>query len=94
MFTNIDLLSGLFIAWCVVTGGFLFLVIYRAALGSREEDQVFLSEGEEFLAREQREIAQKVVKLSPYVWTLGVVSAVLFVVVASLWAYRGWTATP
>lgn len=94
MLTGIDLLGGLFIIWGIVTGAFLALVIYRAAVGSREEDQVFLGEGEEFLAREQREIAQKVVKLSPYVTILGVASAILFVVVAGLWAYRGWTAAP
>ena len=94
MLSQIDLLTGLFIVWCVVTGVFALLAIYRSVVSSREEDQVFLDEAEDYLAREQSAIARKVLKLSPYVTTLGIASALLFLVVAAIWVWRGWTATP
>lgn len=94
MLGEIDLMTGLFILWCAVTGVLIVLAIYRAVVGSREDDQVFLDQAEDHLAREQREIVRKVVKISPYVNTLAIASVLLFLVVAGLWLWRGWTATP
>lgn len=79
----------LLIAWGVVTAALIILMIYRGALSSREDDQLFLDAAEEGIAREQRALVARIDKLGRPITALIVVSSVLLVVIVGLWLYQG-----
>jgi len=82
---------GLLIAWGVLTGVLVVLLIYRSTLTMQEDDQLFLDASEAHMAAEQHEIMRKVEKISPFVMWLGAGSALLIVAIAGLAAYERLT---
>ncbi|MBZ5534882.1 MAG: hypothetical protein LAO31_02915 [Acidobacteriia bacterium] len=86
-----SLLVPLFSGWAVITFLWVMLLIYRALLARKEEDQVFLHRGEEALLHEQQHIAHQMDAVGPYVKWIGIVSAILLLVVAALWIHQGLT---
>ena len=71
MLLGFSLVFGLLIAWLVVTAVLIFFLVWRAVIGLREEDQLFIDPSEARLAREQKEIVSKLERLQPYViWSL------------------------
>jgi len=83
------LLTRLFMVWIAITLVWVTLLMYRGMLGRKEEDQVFLTHGEERLSHEQEMISHKLNKISPYLKWLGVLSLALLLVVGALWIYQG-----
>jgi Tfp pilus assembly protein PilN len=79
----------LLVTWAVITGVLIILVIYRSILSNREEDQLFLDAAEEHMAREQREVVEKLIRLSRPITALGVLSGVLLLVIAGMWIWEG-----
>jgi hypothetical protein len=77
------------IAWGVVTGVFMMLLIRRSLLASHEDDQIFLDAAQEHMAREQRELVAKIQTLSRPLMTSGIASGALLLVLAGLWLYNG-----
>ena len=65
------------------------LIIYRSILGSHEEDQLFLSQGEAALEREQVEVLRKINRVDPVIRWLGIATATLLLFVGGWWMYRG-----
>ena len=61
----------LLIAWGVLTGVLIILLIYRSTLTMQEDDQLFLGESESHMEKEQIEIMAKVNKITPVVKWLG-----------------------
>jgi len=86
---GISLLKGLLIVWAVVTSFMMVLLIYRARLGAHEEDQLYLSQADNMLEREQKEVLKKLKKLAPFLYALMTVSVVLLLSIASIWLWRG-----
>ena len=82
----------LLIAWSVLTGGLVLLLIYRSTLTMHEDDQLFLSEGESQMEADQKETLRRIDRVTPYVRALGAASAALIVVIAGMWLYTGWNA--
>jgi hypothetical protein len=82
-------LSMLLIAWAGITVVLIVLLIYRSTLTMHEDDQLFLSETESHMEREQRELLVKINKLQPIVRVFGVASGLLIVVIAGLWVWQG-----
>ncbi len=75
------------LSWASVTVVLVGLLIYRALIGMREEDQLFLASGEEHIAREQQVLQARIANVNKFAVWLGVLSGVLLIAVASLWVY-------
>ncbi len=88
MLLGFSLVFGLLIAWLVVTAVLIFFLVWRAVIGLREEDQLFIDPSEERLAREQREIVSKLERLRPYVIGSLTGSIVLAVVTFAVWVLQ------
>ena len=81
-------LIGLSVLWGVITAVLIVLLIYRSTLTMQEDDQLYLSDSESHMQKEQTEILTKVNKINPVVRWLGASSALLFLVVAGMWTYQ------
>jgi hypothetical protein len=89
---NMSVGPGLYIllfACAVVLAVWIILLIYRSALESREDDQIFLDKAEEVMARQQRELVAKINRLNPVIRTTMIVWIVLAVASAAVWVYVG-----
>ena len=75
----------LLIAWGVITGILIILLIYRSTLSRHEDDQLFLDDSSTNLRIEQEQLQIKMKKLTPFVRILGGLSGLLIVVVGALW---------
>ena len=77
------------IAWGIVTFVFMLLLIRRSVLASHEDDQIFLDPSEAHMAREQQELVAKIDTLSRPLWTSGIASGILLLLLAGMWLYNG-----
>jgi ABC-type antimicrobial peptide transport system permease subunit len=87
-------LIGLGIVWGVLTAILIILLIYRSTLTMREDDQLYLSDSESHMQKEQTEILTKVNKLTPMVRILGAASGLLILVIAGIFLYAQLNAQP
>lgn len=85
-----EVLQMLLIFWGVVTAALICTLIYRSALETHEEDQIFLDAAADSMAREQRDIVARLEKLSRPITALWVLSGGLLVVIAGVWLWRGF----
>jgi len=73
------------LSWASVTVVLVALLIYRALIGMREEDQLFLASGEEHMAREQQVLQARISNVNKFAVWLGVLSGLLLIAMAGLW---------
>jgi hypothetical protein len=73
------------VSWASVTVILVGLLIYRALIGMREEDQLFLASGEEHQAQEQQVLQARISNVNRFAVWLGVLSGLLLIGVATLW---------
>jgi Tfp pilus assembly protein PilN len=76
------------VAWAAVTVILVGLLIYRALIGMREDDQLFLASGQEHIAREQQAIQARISKVNRFAVWLGALSAMLLIGIAAAWVYN------
>jgi len=77
------------IVWAVLTGVWIFLLIYRSVRMSDESEQLFLGQGEESLAQEQQEAIHKEERVGAFLYTFCVASIVLLASTLGVWIWRG-----
>jgi hypothetical protein len=82
-----SLLLGMLVVWLLVTALTIGVWIYRAVLGLREEDALFIDPGEERLLKEQAELSGRMEALRP--WLVGGVAAsiLLGLLTFAYWVY-------
>lgn len=80
---------GLLIAWGVLTGILIILMIYKSTLTMHEDDSIFLSESESQMEKDQVEILSKVRKITPMIKVLGALSGAMILVIAGMFIYQG-----
>jgi beta-lactamase regulating signal transducer with metallopeptidase domain len=78
--------------WLVVEGALLIalviLLIYRSTLSMHEDDQLFLTESESHMQKEQVEIMHKLNQVTPMVKLVGAASGVLGLVIVGVFVYQ------
>ena len=79
----------LFSAWGVITAVLVVLLIYRATLSSKEDDQIFIDPAEHHHLDEQKEVIARMTRLRKPIIALTTISAVLFLSAVSVWLYQG-----
>ncbi len=83
-------LAYLLLTWGVITGILVILVIYRATLSTREDDQIYISKaGDSMMAVEQRMIIGKMNRLGRPILGLTVLSGTLLLASAGVWIWIG-----
>lgn len=83
------LLTLLFSSWGVITVVLTLLLIYRAILSSREDDQIFIDVAELHHYQEQQEIIAKMSRLKKPIVALSILSGVLLLTSVGVWLYQG-----
>jgi hypothetical protein len=90
MDTQSVLLMLLFTSWGVITGVLIVLVIHRATLSSREDDQIFIDAAEQHYYRAQQEIIARMSLLTRPIVGLSVASVLLLMMTVGVWVYQGF----
>jgi hypothetical protein len=85
------MLSTLMVIWITATVILVGLLIYRALLSMKEDDQIFLGAGEQALEQKQLALVGKVQTIGRYSLIMGIVSVALLLVIAGLWTYQQLT---
>jgi hypothetical protein len=80
-------LTPLLIAWGCLTAVLVLLLIRRSTLSMHEDDQLFLTESEAHMQREQVENMQRMQRLTPLVRIFGALSGILIVAIAVFYVY-------
>lgn len=79
-----NMLYTLLVAWGAVTVVLICVLIYRGTLSTREEDQIFLCSGQEFMAADQRAIVARIERLTLPIRILMAASGTLLAAIGGL----------
>jgi hypothetical protein len=79
----------LLVAWGILTGILIVLLIYRSTLTMHEDDSIMLNDTESQIAKDQVEVLAKMRKITPIVKILGALSGAMILVIAGLFIYQG-----
>lgn len=81
----------LLVAWGVLTGILVLLLIYRSTLTMHEDDSIFLNDTESQMQKDQVEVLAKMKRITPLLKVLGALSGAMILVIAGLFIYQGLT---
>jgi len=84
-------MTALLVAWGILTGILIILLIYKSTLTMHEDDSIMLNETESQMQKDQAEVLAKMRKITPIVKVLGALSGVMILVIAGLFIYQGLT---
>ncbi len=80
---------GLLVAWGILTGILIILLIYKSTLSMHEDDSIVLNDTESQMQKDHKEVLAKMQKITPIVKVLGALSGVMILVIAGLFIYQG-----
>ena len=78
-------------SWGVTTVVLVAALIYRGVLSTREDDQIFIGNGEDHYIQEQRDIIARISRLKGPIIALSLVSGALFLSTLGAWIYQGYS---
>jgi uncharacterized membrane protein YjfL (UPF0719 family) len=79
----------LLVAWGILTGILILLLIYRSTLTMHEDDSIFLNDTESQMQKDQVEVLAKMKRITPLLKILGALSGAMILVIAGLFIYQG-----
>ena len=79
----------LLLSWGVITAALVILVIYRATLSTREDDQIYLNKAAASMAADQQVLIGRMNRLGTPIITLAILSGVLLLASAGVWVWIG-----
>jgi len=83
-------LAILLMLWGAVTGVLIILVIYGNTLDSHEDEEIYIDRNAEgMMGGEQKALVARMERLKKVIFTLAVVSGILLLTSATIWAYIG-----
>jgi hypothetical protein len=83
-------LAYLLLSWGLITVALVVLLIYRATLSSKEDDQLYLNKAEvSMMGSEQALVITRLNRLGKPIIALAVLSGLLLLASASLWVWIG-----
>ncbi|HXP88272.1 MAG TPA: hypothetical protein VN841_26310 [Bryobacteraceae bacterium] len=91
---DLSMLNVLTVTWGIVTTVSVALLILRAVLSTKEEDQLFLNAAESHLEQEQIQLQSRLSTIGRYAMIFGAVSIVLMLTIAGIWTYQQLTRPP
>jgi hypothetical protein len=77
------------VAWGIVTGILVVLLIYKSTLSMHEDDSIMLNDTESQMQKDQAEVLSKMRKITPMIKVLGALSGLMILVIAGLFIYQG-----
>ena len=83
----------LLVAWGVLTGILIILLIYKSTLSMHEDDSIMLNDPGSQMQKDQAEVLAKMKKLTPIVRVLGALSGLMIRAIAGMFIYQGLNAS-
>jgi hypothetical protein len=78
------------IVWAVLTGLFLALLAYNGTITRYEDNQLFLADINANEQQRQTTIVRRVNKTLPFVRVLGTLSAIMTVLIITIYTWDSW----
>jgi hypothetical protein len=84
-------LAYLLLSWGLITLALVALLVYRATLSSKEDDQLYLNKAEvAMMGSNQAAINSQLNRLAKPILALSILSGILLLASASLWVWIGF----
>ena len=87
-------LVGLLVAWSILTGILIILLIYRSTLTMHADDSIDLHETESQMHKDHMEVLAKMQKITPIVKVLGALSGIMILAIAVVFIMQGLSNSP
>ena len=85
-------LAYLLLSWGLITVALVILLVYRATLLSKEDDQLYLNKAEvSMMGGNQAAIIKGLNRLGKPIMALAILSGILLLASASLWVWTGFS---
>lgn len=83
-------LAYLLLSWGVITAALVVLLVYRATLSTKEDDQLYLNKAEvSMMGSDQAVLITRLNRLGKPILALAILSGILLLMSASLWVWIG-----
>jgi hypothetical protein len=85
-------LAYLLLSWGLITAALVILLVYRATISSKEDDQLYLNKAEvAMMGGDQAAIITRLNRLGKPIMALAILSGILLLASASLWVWIGFS---
>ncbi|MGA2966402.1 MAG: hypothetical protein ABSD64_09325 [Terriglobales bacterium] len=83
------IMVGLLVAWGILTGILIILMIYRSTLTMHADDSIDLHETESQMHKDHVAVLARMNKITPILKVLGALSGAMILIIAGLFIYQG-----
>jgi len=84
-------LAYLLVSWGLITVALVVLLVYRATLSTKEDDQLYLNKAEvSMMGSDQAVLITKLNRLTKPILALAILSGILLLASASVWVWIGF----
>jgi hypothetical protein len=85
-------LAYLLLSWGLITVALIALLVYRATVSSKEDDQLYLNKAEiSMMGSDQAMVISRLNRLGKPILALAILSGLLLLASASLWVWIGFS---